>query len=537
MTKRYSYGDLTPGSVTGGFALVLEITEISVNPGYNTSVLGFDLQLWAGQGSAYTGSLTCAVRIDGIPFDGTVQVQLEPGQNVSLLTGEVTVSHGTTGGRTVPVQAWNEEIPEALPVLRPSGIWRLSAIADACTLGATDAYIGGSAILAVTRNHAQYGYTLAYRFGGLQGYLDERGNHSDTPVLMQAQTLVFPIPDHFYEEIPDKKEGKCTLICTTFWEEIPVGEPQSTQFRVMADPEICKPQLTAGVSDANSLTAVLTGDPQVLVRYASTACCHPIAIAQKGASIAEVTVNGIPVENGQVLIPNVESPVMQIQARDSRGFTAELVMEVPWVSYVRLSCNAEAKRADPVSGKVQVTVTGLCYGGSFGAVNNTLQVTVTTPLGESVPLQTQVQDSTYVAVGEISGLDYTASHSLAITVADQVEVLNLQANVGRGVPVFDWGERDFRFHVPVFMPGINGADADFCLGSCQDADRCLHTGTYALTEESRNVPVTDGGLIVFCWGSGVLQMAVDPSGSGCYLRTAAQSMGPWRLCKWEDLIT
>ncbi|MBE6981594.1 MAG: hypothetical protein E7437_04645 [Ruminococcaceae bacterium] len=535
MTEYYSYGDLTPGSVTGGFALRLEITEVSVDPQANASVLEYRLFLRSGTQSAFSGKIDCHVRVDGKEYSETADVVLGNSGSVTLLTGQVTVTHNAEGGKSFPVQGWTDEAADGPPFMRVSGILKLSPIGEVCTLGATDAYIGGTAIIAVTRNHASYCYTLGYTFGGCQGYLDSQGRHSDTPVYLQAQTVIFPIPEVFYEQIPDKTEDKCTLSCTTYMGSAPVGLPSVAQFRVLADPAVCAPVLTGSVSDANTQTAVLTGDPQVLVRYLSSACCRPVVIPQKGATIQSLTVNGLPVENGQVVIEGVESPLFHIAAKDSRGFTAELLMEAPWVSYVSVSAKVEAKRTDPVSGKVRIFVTGLCYGGSFGACHNTLEATVTTLTGETVALQTTVTDNTYTAAGELTGLDYTRSHTLTVKVSDQVETVTKQVTVGKGVPVFDWGERDFQFHVPITVPGINGADQDLCLGLCQDADACLRTGTYALTELSRNVPVTAGGLVVFSWGMGALQLVVDASATGCYLRTLAESASPWRLLKWEDL--
>lgn len=535
MTKTFSYGDLTPGSATGGFGLRLEITEVSVDPQANASVLDYRLLLRSGTKSAFSGEIGCHVRVDGQTFSGTADVVLENSGSVVLLTGQVTVTHNAGGGKSLSVQGWIDGAADGPPFMRLNGVVTLSPISEVCTLGATDAYIGGTAIIAVTRNHGAYSYTLGYTFGACQGYLDARGQHSDVPVYLQAQTVVFPIPEAFYEQIPNKTEDKCTLSCTTYLETAPVGLPSIAQFRVMADPAVCMPVLSGSVSDANTQTAVLTGDPQVLVRYISHACCSPVAIPQKGATIQSLTVNGLPVENGQLVIPGVESPGIHFVTKDSRGFTAELFMEAPWVSYVRLSANVAAKRTDPVSGKVQISVTGLCYGGSFGACDNTLQVTVTDLTGESVTLQTTIIDNTYVASGELTGLDYTRSHTLTIKVADCLETVTKEVTIGKGVPIFDWGEKDFQFHVPITVPGINGADADLCLGLCQDADACLRTGTYALTELSRNVPVTAGGLVVFSWGMGALQMVVDASRTGCYLRTLAESISPWRLLKWEDL--
>ena len=125
-----------------------------------------------------------------------------------------------------------------------------------------------------------------------------------------------------------------------------------------------------------------------------------------------------------------------------------------------LTNNAEIKRVDPTSGNAVLTLRGNCYNGNFGTADNALEIRYRVNDGDLITTAPQInEDHTYYVTIELSGLDYTQSHTVQIDVSDKLEEpVSKTLTLSKGIPVFDWGEGDFCFHVPVEMPGltING---------------------------------------------------------------------------------
>ena len=262
-------------------------------------------------------------------------------------------------------------------------------------------------------------------------------------------------------------------------------------------------------------TVALTGDENVLIRYASTALCAIQAQPRNGASLVSVQAAGKEAEEGQVLLGQVDGGEVRLSATDSRGYETVLPVQVSIVPYVKLTCNPQPGRTDPGTGIARVTVEGSCYCGSFGAEENTLLLhygiageptqSVELPIGE---------DHTYSAVLELPGLDYTQSYDLEIWAEDKVCSLAAPVRIGQAIPVFDWGKDYFRFNVPMMAPAVNDR------GLCSNADTARLPGVYRLE---------DGLLLVFVSGDMTAQLAIGANGKRVRLLT------PQTVYDWEDI--
>ena len=205
------------------------------------------------------------------------------------------------------------------------------------------------------------------------------------------------------------------------------------------------------VQDCNDVTAELTGDRQnAAVRFFSTIGCEIHTEAKNGADITYKQVNGIEIPGEHIELPNVETGVFTFSATDSRGYTGSATVEMNLIPYVKLTAVATAKRLGPTSNTVTLTVEGKCFWGSFGAQENTLQVCYVQG-GEETELEITPTEDGYIAQGTVEGLSYERSHSLQVVVRDKLMEVPAKASVNPGVPVFDWGEKDFAFHVPVIL--------------------------------------------------------------------------------------
>ena len=456
MTKTFSYGSVTDKSVLNGYVLELTVTEKSTDPVENTSLVDFVLKLRSGSKNRFNlYGIGARVLFDGVVVgsrnrETAAQVSLGYNASVTLVSGSKTVPHQDDGTKSLTVDfsidmKKSDYTPG--PVSVTGKTMALTAIPRASSVAASDANIGAVSTVVVSRKNAAFTHTLQVQFGKITGYLGENGEVTDSLVKLQKTTLAFPIPESFYEEIPDKPTGSCSLICTTYSGESVIGAKE-TAFTVTAAKSQCLPEVTLTVEDSNPVTLALTGDKNTLVRGISSARCLVSASTKNGATVKSLTVAGYPVTEGVVEIAGVAQDTLEAVCTDSRGYMGKAVVTSPMISYIPLTCNASVKRLNPTGDTVRLTVTGKCFWGSFGAADNAVSVTCTAGEKTWELTPTEGEDS-YSLQAELSGFDYTGSHVLLVTIKDALRTVTKHITVLPGIPVFDWGQEDFSFHVPV----------------------------------------------------------------------------------------
>ena len=445
-------GKSSGGGIT--YTYILRVTENSISVPDNTSnitVQAILKQSYSGTAfqNWYTG-VSCALGGSQI-FSDYRQRQLEGKDEHTYYTWNGNVAHADDGTLNLAVSGklWQSSYasfsPPAMTV--PEGTMALTAIPRASGIAATDGAIAGSSRVTVDRHAGSFTHSIGWKFGSLSGYLTADGALADTREIFSQTTLDFLLPERFYDQIPNAASGICTLTCTTYNGAAVIGSSECA-FTVRADERLCAPTLTASVEDSNPKTIALTGDASVLVRGQSHALCSLTAEAKNGASVADTRVAGVSVTDS-CTIEAIETDRVVFHLTDSRGFTVTQTVQLPMVDYVPLTCNAAVKRTDPVSGGALLTLSGQCFAGSFGAADNPL--TLQCQVGEqTLTAQPAVGvDNSYYVAFTLSDLDYTCAHTLTVTATDALEGVTRTLTLPRGEPVFDWGERDFRFHVPV----------------------------------------------------------------------------------------
>lgn len=332
----------------------------------------------------------------------------------------------------------------------------LTKLPRSSAVGATDANIGATSMIAITKALSSYAHSVAFQFGEASGFLRADGSISETEVKFTETSIAWTIPTDFYAQIPNARSGVCTLTCKTYSKETQIGSSRTGTFTVTAAESLCVPEVSGTVVDTSEAAVRLTGDSGKLIRYVSNALCTIAATAKNSAQIVQKSINGAPVAESTVTIGNVENGNIVFSATDSRGYTKVAGVSVEMVEYIPLTANVAVQRTDPTSGKAVITVTGNFYNGSFGAADNTLAVRYQVNGGAAVTVAAEKNGNSYRASATVSGLDYGAAHEITVTVADGLRSVSKSATVKKGIPVFDWGEKDFAFHVPVTMTSSNG---------------------------------------------------------------------------------
>ena len=465
-TKTFSYGSLTDKSVLNGYLLELTVTEQSTDTVKNTSAVDFVLKLRSGSKNRFEKyGLGASVSLNG-KVVGTrdryeeAQVSLGYNSSVTLVKDSCTVAHNDDGTKTMAVafsisMATGSYVPG--PVSVTDKAMALMDIPRASAIAASDANIGSVSTVVVGRKSTAYTHTVAVKFGNITGFLNADGALVASAVKMTAATIPFAVPESFYGEIPNLPSAKCALTCTTYSGNDKIGE-ETAKFTVTAAKDICAPAVTVSVKDVNEKTLALTGDENTLVRYLSTARCSVTAEARNAATITSLTVEGHDVQGGYVDFPNTERGTFKAVCTDSRKYSGEDTATAQLIPYVLLTCHPTAKRLTPTGGDALLTVKGNFYAGSFGAVENALTLSYRIGDGESMPMEAEVAGNSYTAQIQLEGLDYTQSFVIEVVAEDCVQPVSKPVTLYPGIPVFDWGQHDFAFHVPVSIQGNPLAD-------------------------------------------------------------------------------
>lgn len=399
------------------------------------------------------------VRCNGEPeVEYTVTYQLPANTEQTVADVTITLPHNEKGEGSISVRTWMDThvsagVIQLEQTLVPDTIPRVT------TLMATDAAVGGYSRLALTKRNPRYSHSVAWTFQGLTGYVSETGKNSQKEVIFSGDSVDFSIPEMFYMVMPTQKQASCSLTVSTYDGQTLVGTPQTTEIRIRVSAVRGKPKVSGSVSDICEETLALTGDPSVLIPHYSTAQCTISTTAFLGASITQKRIQGREVTD-RLIIANYTGEPVTFHAADSRGFTTTVTETVSAIPYVKLTCEPEVKRVEPAGSNVALNIAGTCYLGTFGVVDNRLTVSYRVNGGEPVTVvPKQTADHRYSLPVMLNHLDYTRVYTITVTAEDCLQRVEKTLILKKSIPVFDWGEQDFAFHVPVTMDAPLGVES------------------------------------------------------------------------------
>ena len=335
----------------------------------------------------------------------------------------------------------------------------------ASKIGATDASIERASTITITKYDAKFTTTVSYKAAGQSSFTQIWSKQTHT-------SYSWTIPSSLYSLIPNGREIEITLQCQTYSGSTLIGT-ETCELTATTLESRCKPIVSVSASDANAATVAVTGDNKIIVKGFSDVKVTTTATAKNEASISEVAVTcGSAKKTGaSVTFTGAESATIKAKATDSRGYGVEKsATGLSLVNYIVPTIVEDIHRESPTSDKVIISAKGVWYNGNIGSTKNTLKVQVRyKPKSQGsyadsdkyTDMAVTVDGNTYTATAVLSGLDYTQAYSIRIRVSDALheyngpvaEAIYRNTEISKGIPVFDWGENDFQFNVPV---GIDG---------------------------------------------------------------------------------
>lgn len=252
----------------------------------------------------------------------------------------------------------------------------------------------------------------------------------------------------------------------------------------------CDPILSnPAVRDVNSTTLALTGNENILIKYASMAEYSVDVTVSKQATIANQFVQcGNKKITGMSygVIDDPESGLFIFSVTDSRGLNTTATVEKTLLDYVKPTCyqKVTTELVGETGAKANVTINGNYFNGSFGAVNNTLKIEMrygelngTMGAWQTVTGTPTFDGHTYKITTSISGLDYSKAYVVQSRMTDKLNVVQSAQYTVRVMPVFDWSDEDFNFNVPVNIEGNLNMHGETVVRHTTDTNNTVLSGT------------------------------------------------------------
>lgn len=264
--------------------------------------------------------------------------------------------------------------------------------------------IGTNTTITITRDNKAYTHTLKYSFNGATG----------TIVTKTTQTTYVwtPPASTFYAKIPNTTSGYGTITCETYNGNTLVGTT-TAGFYAHTVKSVCSPTVNGTVVDTNEKTIALTGDSSKLVLWLSKPEATVFGTPKNGATIKQlITENpvGLVATTSPYIFDTVYSDEFRFKAIDSRGYSTQVSIFVPFVEYN--PCHFDTKpivtRTETTSTTATTTLTGYCFNGSFGKALNTLTV--------KYRYKTTGNYSDYVTVSGIPTWNTDGTFSIKVTI-------------------------------------------------------------------------------------------------------------------------
>ena len=438
----------------------------------NYSTISWSLK-GSGSQSQYFKAAPFTVVIDGEQvYHSETRIQLYNGTTVA--SGTKTIYHNANGSRSFSASV-SAAIYTYAVNCSGSGSWDLTSIPRAATLSSATNFTDESNPSITYSNPAGTAATT------LQAYIyasDDKTILIDGKNLNKSGTsFTFSLTDAERESL--RKSTNTTNSRTVkFYVKTVIGSNTFWSSAIDKTFSIVNatPTFTSSVKDTGGSSTALTGNNQVMIRGFNYMNVSMEATAYKGATIKsyKITNGSNVIEAASGGFNNSESNVFKFEVWDSRGNTNSYTATLDMIPYVPLTTNVDGKillsTDDSTKANVSFTIGGNYYNGSFGAVANTLALDYTLADEEGNTIATDVveatlQENTYSIEVNIDDLDYRKSYIVYVAAADKIKSIPAQSKTLKATPIFDWGENDFNFNVPVTIQGVTLLDIFYPIGS------------------------------------------------------------------------
>lgn len=379
-----------------------------------------------------------------------------------LKSGTITISHNDDGTKKFSASA-EAGIYYGAVNCTGDGTWEITDIPQKSSVKATDGIIGSTSTITISRASSSFTHTLTWSCLGLSG----------TFYTKTKETTVKPtIPTSIYAKIPNDKKAEITVTCETFNGSTSLGT-NTCKFTANANENACKPTLSyESILDTNEKSKAVTKDNTKFVKGVSNAQISGVsATGNNSAKIKLIEfkcdTQTKTVTDGTATINAVTSGTFSLVATDSRGYSTTIPYDATMYDYFKPSMVVNVQRVEQTGNIVKTEYSGIfCNNeiasglkvdfryikedGNYSDWLNLAQInadgSITTTRGDFTYNGNEFSGS---ATFEME-FDYRKEHHFEFRVIDCLDTIPYEKGLIRGVPIFDYGENDFNFNVPLY---------------------------------------------------------------------------------------
>lgn len=283
------------------------------------------------------------------------------GESVSVST-EGWVYHNNDGTKSISCAA-SISFPNWGWSNTAYGSADLPRIPRASGVACSSPYIGDNAIISIDKKASSFTSRVTYKIKNLVGNIEDKT--SETTIQFKTSE----IEDKIYALIPDAKEIKGNILCTTYNGDTQIGDTQATEFNLYAKESVCKPDVSATIVDTNTNVTSITGSNTKFVKYISKPKVTVSATAKKSATIKNYSIN---LNDGQAsnlqenTFDAIGSNKVSVSVTDSRGYSSSSDVELDMIDYIKLHINTiSITRPEGTSNEAYLDCNGAYFNGSF----------------------------------------------------------------------------------------------------------------------------------------------------------------------------
>ena len=376
---------------------------------------------------------------------------------ITYTSGWIPVANKTTGTTPISIRLYS-----GMGSTRDKTYnYNLEVDPAACKISATDANIESTSTISITKYDTNFTTSVSYKVAGQDGY---------EPIWTKQaySSYGWEVPNSLYNHIPDAKEIELTLRCLTYSGNTLLGEETCTM-TATTNPAKCCPVLSFTAVDVNNESIALTGNNKTNISGISNLRVVTEARAKNDAIIVSIVAQcgGTSKDGADVTFEGADSADVYVTVTDSRGYSTLLfAKDLSLVGYITPTIIPTITRDTPTGDTVSVSVKGRWYNGSFGAAQNAMGLRISRKKTSEPNYHTEVvvpvtaNGNEYTGTITLTDIDYTSAYSFELRLEDAVYADNGYRNalyatvpLAKGIPIFDWGEDDFAFNVPVKIDG------------------------------------------------------------------------------------
>ncbi len=456
-------GDYTKNMGPYNYEFSWERTAYSIEN--NTSTIHWKLNARNGYVREYVFQEKISVTIDSQTLSFNVDVSLPSvyfNKYVTFAEGTTVISHNNDGTKNFSFSVYYDESEKSF-----SSSAELDAVPRPPKVNSVTTPFTDESVPTLM-------YTPYAKGVPVEACISFTGETDDIPYRVIDNATYVGAPVSYRFNFTDEEKA-------TLWTKLKDGTSTTVRFKVRSYIEGAwyedyrvstlnfvnyAPTLTPVVVATNDdRTRSLTGDSSgnTLIRYYSDVDFRSGAAARKGAYVDNQYVKC----GGQIIAGNMPEGTLEdvwsgdfeFSVTDTNGYITRQTLNKNIVPYIKLTCSIESAQLD-TNGKLTFTIVGKYFDGSFGAVNNSLELSYDLkengndmferdqPLGVVKP--TVDEEGNYRYTHTLTGLNHTNQYRLIVYAFDEITPAGLSAmKVLGNVPIFDWGKDDFNFNVPV----------------------------------------------------------------------------------------